>query len=91
MVDTKEEKPACHPIVNGGCYTHNVTGEEAVIMGVQVDPNSKKRVGNLYTFGRGPLPSQVIEDSDSMRQWSLVAAPSKKTATGIVSVSKRSS
>jgi len=91
MAKTEEKKPTCHPIINGGCYVHNVTGEEAVIMGVHVDPNTGKRAGYLYTFARGPLPSAVIEAAVSMRQWYLVDAPSKKTATGILSVSKRSS
>jgi hypothetical protein len=87
----EKEKTTTHPVINGGCYVHNVTGEEAVILGTHVDPNSGKRMGNMYTFARGPLPSQVIEHGESMRQWTLVSAPSKKTATGLIASSKRHS
>ncbi len=85
----EKEKLTTHPVINGACYVHAITGEEAVIMGTHIDPNSNKKIGNLYTFARGPLPSQVIEDSESMKQWTLYSAPSKKTATGLLAAASR--
>ena len=77
------------PVINGGNYIHRVTGEEAIIMGVLKDENSGKRIGCLYTFKRGPLPSHVTEGDESMVQWELSSAGSKSAATTLVNAHKK--
>lgn len=72
------------PIIEGGAYKHKVTGETASIMGTDIDENSGRRWGYIYTAKRGPLPSIVTENTDSMLQWELTHVGSKTAATQLV-------
>lgn len=77
------------PVVEGGAYVHEVTGESGYIMGITTDPRSGKVSGNLYTFRRGNLPSIVTENSPTMEKWKLVRAGSDKTANGLVGAHRK--
>ncbi len=77
------------PVVEGGSYVHDVTGESGHIMGIATDPRSGKTSGNLYTFRRGNLPSIVTENSPTMQKWKLVRAGSEKTAHGLVGAHRK--
>ena len=78
-----------HPVINGGCYRHSVTGEEAVIMGVLRHPVSGNLQGNLYAFKRGPMPTIVVENTFGFASWELYRCGGTKNAEGLVSAHKR--
>lgn len=68
------------PVVEGGSYKHETTGETGTVLGAQYDERTDKTSGNLYTFRRGSLPQLVEENSPSMIPWKLTHAPSANTA-----------
>jgi hypothetical protein len=74
------------PIVNGGSYVRTRPDgvvEEALIMGVERKTDNKGKVvveGMLYILSRGPMPQRVVEGTQTLQGWALVAAPTKGAA-----------
>lgn len=83
---SKFNKCETAPIVNGGTYIYTLpdgTTEEGVVMGVRRSKGAKGEAlveGHIYTFARGPVPTHIVEGSESFKGWVLVAAPAKSAA-----------
>lgn len=76
---TKEAKT--DPVVEGGSYqyTHQdgtvITG---TVMGTRVDPTTGRKHGNMYLYHTGSIPYEVVEGTESLAAFTLIAAPSGK-------------
>jgi hypothetical protein len=77
------------PVVEGGVYKHKTTGETGTILGVMYDGRTDKHHGNLYTYRRGSLPQEVVENSASMIPWELTHSPSANSAGKLASAHRK--
>jgi hypothetical protein len=76
-------KPATtDPLVEGGAYETTLPSGQIItgtVMGTWVDPTSKQKHGNMYLYMSGNIPYEVVEGTESLAAFTLVAAPSQKT------------
>ena len=79
------------PLIEGDSYEYThpdgtvITG---TVMGTRVNPRTGKKHGNMYLYHTGSIPYEVVEDTESMAAFNLIAAPSGKTGKTLAGMHK---
>jgi hypothetical protein len=86
MFGSPDREEESDPVVCGGVYEYTASDgarEQALMVSTRKDAHGVVW-GNLYYFKGGPNPLRVAARTESMAQWSLVAAPTKGAARSIL-------
>lgn len=82
------------PLVEGGSYEYWANDEfveSGTVNGTSINRTTGQKEGLLYTKSRGSMPIFVVENTESLSHWRLVAAPSKTAATHMIKAHREKS